>query len=297
MSSEGFTFTGWSPLEDSVIKGPTDYNAQFEIETDDNVTVDPEDPETEIIAFTKDDLTYESGELLIATVEEDFFKSLVDSLINTLDETVLQFPEIEATTEDGIEVVVPKGALVYAEDNGIDLLINSNGYSVLIPNSSLVQVLDSIVTELRIQIKDTDVAVRSSYDLGDYTGSPFETVEINLLGSTTPITDFIIEVTTDSDHDLVFLSDENYSLLESNVSGDGMVTVIQNNGVLIKSTLTEKETTNPVDPVIPITPEPRFDPVEWLFDLEFYTLVLIGLGSFLVVYGAVYAVEFYRGKN
>jgi len=292
---EGYEFTGWSPLENTVIKGDMDFNATFQEETDDNVVIDPEDPENEIIEFTPEDLTYVSADLLEASVTSEFLISLIDSLVNTLEESVLEFPELNSSGEDGVAVIIQKDALVYAEDNGIDLLIKAEGYELLIPNESLSRVLDSIITELKIEIKETEQVVRASYEVGDFVGTPYETIEIGLFGSLTAITDYHIEVTTDSTHEVVSLINGEYSLLETVAEGTGRKVILMNNGVVIKSILTEKE--EPVDPVTPIPQEPRFDPIEWIKDLDKSVLALYAVGSYLVIYLAIYTIEFYRGKN
>lgn len=286
---EGYEFTGWSP-ESFLIQEDTTFSAQFELIEDENVVVDPEEPNNEIINFTSQDLTYTTGELLEASVDTDFFKSVIDSLVNTLGETELMFPEITTDGEDGIVVVIQKEALVYAEDMGIDISVEYDGYRILIPNASLSQLLDNIVVDFRLEIRETNEIVNASYDLGDYTGTPVEIMEINLLGSTVPISDYEVEVHLDSDHAIVALNDGVYSLLDS----EDRRIILNNNSVLIKSNLSEKSV--PVTPTRPETDD-EFDPLEWLKDLEVTTIILYSLGSYVIIYLLVYLFEVYRGKT
>lgn len=294
VETDGYAFTGWSP-ESLLIQGETDFLAQFEEITDGNVVIDPEDPETEILEFTIQDLTLVSSDLLEAEVDSDMVISFIDTLVNTLNESVLEFPVLESVSEDGVKLTIPKSVLVYAETNDIDLLINAEGYEILISNVGLNLILDNIVTDLNIVVKNVSDAIRSSYDLGEFDGSPVETIDIALYVSDVEISDYEIEVTTNSNHEVVSLVGEEYMLLDSTLDGDTRTFTLTNNSVLIKSNLTEKE--EPVDPVIPVKPEERFDPIEWLLDLEISTLIVYGIGSYVVLYLAVYTIEFYRGKT
>ncbi len=291
---DGYEFIDWG-TEPFLIKGPVDFLAQYSEITDDNVIIDPDDPESEILEFTMQDLIIESNDLLEVNVDETMLISFIDSLVNTLEETVLVFPTLEANNEDGVIVTIPKEVLVIAEQEGIELEFNIEGYKILITESSLANILNNVITTLSIEVKRTSDIVKSSYDLGELNGSPFETIEINLYGSTVELRSYIIEVTTNSNHEIVIKDADTYTLIDSVLNGSRRTFTLNDNSVIVKSVLTEKEPVAPVTNPVPV--EKRFDPIEWLLDLDINILIVYGLGSYVLVYVTVYAIEFYRGKN
>ena len=333
VEQDGYEFIDWGE-EPFLIKGPTSFLAQYSEIVDDNVIVDPEDPEAEILEFTMQDLIIQSNELLEVNVDKTMLISFIDSLVNTLEETVLEFPTLEANNEDGVIVTIPKDVLVAAEEEGIELLFNIEGYELLITEEGLSNILNNVITNLSIEVKRTSDIVKSTYDLGDFIGTPVETIEINLYGSSVELTSYAVRVTTNSNHEIVIKDADTYTLINSVLSGsehtfpltgnpviittnsnneivikDADTNVIINpvlgankrtftltsNSVIVKSILTEKEPEVPITNPVPV--EKRFDPIEWVLDLDINILIVYGLGSYVLVYVTVYAIEFYRGKN
>ncbi len=293
---DGYELASWDDL--SPVAGARQIAGVFTEIEDDIVVVDPEEPEIAEINFTESDFTMSTltdsstdpeSTLLNAAVGGTFLMSAIDSLLEYTNSDVLAFPEINPDDENGVSYTIPKDALIYAEDYDVDLQFSSQGYTIVIPHEGLTNILDSIVTDLTIEIRQPSRSFLISFDLEEYTGQAFEAVEINILGSASNIRDFNIEVSIDTDHELVLAIDDTYTLLTTETTTGGRTGTIQNNGILIKTTLEEKEEPTPTPP--PVEPEERFDVIEWVQDLDTTVIILGSVGSFLAIYLIVYVVD------
>ncbi len=294
---DGYELTGWNDL--SVVAGARQIAGVFSEIDDDTVVVDPVDPGVAEINFTESDFTLSTitdsttdpeSTIVNASVDGTFIISAIDSLLEYTDGDILAFPEINPDDENGVSYTIPRDALIYAEDFDVDLQFSSQGYTIVIPHQGLTSILDSIISELTVEIRQPSTSFLISFDLGEeYTGQAFEAVEINILGSASNIRDFDIEVSIDTDHELVLAIDDVYTLLTTESTSGGKTGTIQNNGILIKATVEEKEEPTPTPP--PVEPEERFDALEWIQELDTTVLILGSVGSFLAIYLIVYVVD------